>query len=533
MENKSRSRLFLYFFIGSFLLIAAFNCQRIFQAIVPDNGGTSGPAETVTKENTSAPMASSSPTFLSTPTPTITPSLVPETKQIVYVATDGDDAADGSHVHPWKTIQFAVDHIRPGGVIFVREGIYSEGVHITKAGKLGKPILLSVYDSDSVTIDGGDASAITGEAAYWMVKGFTLESAADRVVRLNSNNWTIQSNFIHGAVYLWGDHNIVVDNEIDGSKHLGNENGFMEDGPFSFGNIIKQNRIHDFNDRGIWSQWFTHESLIEKNTVYNIKGKAGICIDLDGASSVGYLFVIRGNIVHDCGQTGIELENSYSTLVENNLVYRTGLEAIQVVNYLGCQPGGSDNQFGKADGECRGDDLNTTIQQNILYDSGRVGGIVSYESSGVKVYNNTVYGGESVALFIKSSAIFSDNWDVRGNIFSNHDRAEISVSDPSSIKLDEYNLIDPNDPTHTYEVRGSELKYYSLSEWQNNIHLGINSFYNTPGFVDPQHFDFHLIPGSAAIDSGVDLGITLDFDGILRPQLGGYDIGAYEFVSEN
>ena len=422
-------------------------------------------------------------------------------------------------------------YFQEGSSLFV-DGIYSEGVHITKSGELGKPILLSVYNNDSVTIDGGDTSAITGEGAYWMVKGFTLESAADRVVRLNSNNWTIQSNTIHGAVYLWGDHNIVVDNEIDGSKHLGNENGFMEDGPSSFGNVIKQNRIHDFTDRGIWSQWFTHETLIEKNTVYNINGRAGICIDLDGASSVGYLFIIRGNIVHDCGQTGIELENSYSTLVENNLVYKTGLEAIQVVNYLGCQPGGDTNQFGKADGECRGDDLNTTIQQNILYDSGRVGGIVSYESSGVNVYNNTVYGGESVALFIKSSAILSDNWDVRGNIFSNHDRAEISVSDPSSLSQDSYNLIDPTDPTHTYEVRGSELLYYSLSEWQNNIQLGVHSFYNTPGFVDPQNFDFHLLPGSAAINSGIDLGITLDFDGILRPQFDGYDIGAYEFVAE-
>ena len=49
-----------------------------------------------------------------------------------------------------------------------------------------------------------------------------------------------------------------------------------------------------------------------------------------------------------------------------------------------------------------------------------------------------------------------------------------------------------------------------------------------PRFVDPAGGDYHLSAGSAAIDTGVDAGITGDLDGALRPQGDGYDIGAYE-----
>ncbi len=41
--------------------------------------------------------------------------------------------------------------------------------------------------------------------------------------------------------------------------------------------------------------------------------------------------------------------------------------------------------------------------------------------------------------------------------------------------------------------------------------------------------DYHLGPGSAAIDAGVDAGVTSDVDGEPRPMGNGYDIGADEF----
>jgi|WetSurMetagenome_2_1015567.scaffolds.fasta_scaffold73208_1 parallel beta-helix repeat protein len=461
---------------------------------------------------------------------TETPSIILKSRDIFYVSSNGNNYDDGSFEHPWKTIQFAVDRIKPGGVIFVRQGQFFENIHINRSGEQGKPILLSSYNKDDVTIDGGLYPAITGNADFWIVKGFTLKSKADRVLRLNTNNWKILTNTIFGAVYLWGDHNILEKNDIDGSRHLGNENGFMEDGPSSFANIIKNNEIHDFYQRGIWSQWFTHESEFEQNTVYNITGKTGICIDMDGATSIVYLHIIRGNTVYNCGQTGIELENSYNSLVENNLVYDTGLEGIQIISYNGCKQGGINNQFGNISGDCRGDKVNSRILQNIIFNGGRVGGIVSYESSGLKIYHNTIYGGESVAIYINSSSEFSKDLDLRGNILSSHERAEISLVDPESLSFDDHNLIFNKISDHAYEVRGSVLNFYSLSQWQEKFSLGVNSITDNPWFIDPFRNDFHLSNDSSAIDAGLDLGITTDFDGISRPQINGTDIGAYEFI---
>ena len=60
--------------------------------------------------------------------------------------------------------------------------------------------------------------------------------------------------------------------------------------------------------------------------------------------------------------------------------------------------------------------------------------------------------------------------------------------------------------------------------------------------TDPQAFDFHLTPHSPAIDAGIrpagidpDMdgntqGLDFDRDGMMRPQGGAYDMGAYEWV---
>lgn len=52
-----------------------------------------------------------------------------------------------------------------------------------------------------------------------------------------------------------------------------------------------------------------------------------------------------------------------------------------------------------------------------------------------------------------------------------------------------------------------------------------------PIFVDPAQGDFHLRANAAAIDAGMDAGLTTDLAGAPRPFGEGFDIGAYEFGS--
>jgi uncharacterized repeat protein (TIGR01451 family) len=57
-----------------------------------------------------------------------------------------------------------------------------------------------------------------------------------------------------------------------------------------------------------------------------------------------------------------------------------------------------------------------------------------------------------------------------------------------------------------------------------------NNLSGDPKFQNPAGGDHHIKPGSAAIDSGIDAGVSSDIDGDPRPLGAGFDIGADEAV---
>jgi uncharacterized repeat protein (TIGR01451 family) len=69
------------------------------------------------------------------------------------------------------------------------------------------------------------------------------------------------------------------------------------------------------------------------------------------------------------------------------------------------------------------------------------------------------------------------------------------------------------------------------TDWVGPVYPGTVNIWGDPAFLAPDTGDYHLGPGSEAIDAGVDAGVTVDFDGEPRPLPpdGDYDIGADEF----
>jgi hypothetical protein len=65
---------------------------------------------------------------------------------------------------------------------------------------------------------------------------------------------------------------------------------------------------------------------------------------------------------------------------------------------------------------------------------------------------------------------------------------------------------------------------------QGSVAIDTGRATGDPLFVNPGANDYHLQAGSAAIDAGLDAGITVDIDGEARPAGGGYDIGYDEVV---
>ena len=86
----------------------------------------------------------------------------------------------------------------------------------------------------------------------------------------------------------------------------------------------------------------------------------------------------------------------------------------------------------------------------------------------------------------------------------------------------------------TYPASSTVTMDYTL--WYNNTtdYSGgvghTNDRSGDPAFVNPAAWDYHIGSGSAALDMGVNAGVTDDIDGDARPQGSGYDIGADEYT---
>jgi hypothetical protein len=463
-----------------------------------------------------------------------------------FVSRDGDNKNDGSLEKPWKTIQFAIDHVQPGDTIHIRAGIYPEVIRISRSGTEKAPITLTSYALEEVVIDGADKTTLRGlrDVSYWIVEDLTFKGTGRYTLVIGwwddglTSHWTIRNNNIYGANFIRGTYHVWENNNISGEKYSGTQgDAGISEGAESHHNIYRNNHIHDFSikdARGIWSQGDTHDSVFENNLVTNImaKGSEGLgqCIDLDGASKVEWRHTIRGNRLTNCSYAGIQLENVFNSTVENNLINNANSAGIIIINYgpgVGCMAGGETGQYGNGSGDCRGVFTNNVIRQNIIANSGTVGGIVSYEASGVMVFNNIIYR-STAGIFLKDNADYCHDWDVQGNIFSENRIAAFSLVSQKSLRKDSYNLINSAEKTSAYLLRGNPVKQLTLAAWQKSFNLGQGSKEGNPLFIDPTLLNFHLEPGSPAIDSGVDPGITTDFDNRSRLSGSFFDIGPLE-----
>jgi predicted outer membrane repeat protein len=77
------------------------------------------------------------------------------------------------------------------------------------------------------------------------------------------------------------------------------------------------------------------------------------------------------------------------------------------------------------------------------------------------------------------------------------------------------------------------LFYGNTTDISGTIAGGTHDVIGNPNFVDPANDDYHLQSGSAAIDKGIDAGLTTDIDGQLRPFCGRFDIGYDEYQTCN
>jgi uncharacterized protein YjdB len=223
---------------------------------------------------------------------------------------------------------------------------------------------------------------------------------------------------------------------------------------------------------------------------------------------------IAGNNVHDVGRycetSGIGLSgiDAYSNnlIIEGNWVHDIGRFA---AGENGCQPG-NDYWMNHDHGVYNGQGTNIIIRNNVFFNLVHGWGIQRYGSTVDQLYivNNTFAFPNpnrdgQIILAATTTNLFIEN-----NIFY-LPGLNVGISGTQSGAIIDHNL-------STGAVGGGGT--------------GTNIENTDPMFVNPTGLDFHLQPGSPAINAGLALQIVLfDYDGIARPVGGAWDIGAFEF----
>jgi hypothetical protein len=471
-----------------------------------------------------SPIVTASP-VPAAPTLTSEPPIAALSANSYYVSVSGNDANNGSLSAPFKTIQKCINVAVAGNACLVRAGTYNENLIINKSGTSSSPITLASYKGESVTINGGTGYTIkdSGSSNYWIIDGFTITtigSSSTAILVTSAEwrgstpaHWIIRNNtLLGGGVMIRGSYNLVENNIING-QHLAKDGNAWQSGiRDSWGgggatgnaspthhNVYRGNTIFGFSRSGIWSMGYTHDQIIENNRIYDIYDTgnmdAGQCINLDGAGTVEWRNIVRGNNISGCASVAIALENVFDTLIENNYINGT-YEGISLINYgsVGCTVGGENNQYGDTDGDghCRDANTNNIIRQNVVMNA-TSNAFTNYGTDGVHYLNNSAFGGRATMIFTRPEYLKYS--DAIGNITT-------SVL-PAGFRTNKNNI--------------SPVGIYT----------------NPPSNLSPTGAALDKITTVDTFQNSVTGGWLLDFAG--NPRLAGalYDIGAYELLGAN
>jgi len=428
---------------------------------------------------------------------------------VYYVSHHGDDRNPGTEDLPWRTIQKAVESMLPGDTAIVLAGDYQERVQITNSGSSGSPI---TYRANGlVTMKG-----FTIQADFITVQGFEITDTAD--------SWSEGQ-----GIFVEGSHCVIEDNYV----HFATRGGILLTA--SAGHeaktsdcVVRNNRLYRNAMAGISIEGRNH--LVEGNEIWGTIQyhpnwmDPPSWVDADGMRFFGSGHTIRGNYIHDitfddpenvdphidCFQTWSDdyHEKASNVVFEGNI----------------CEVLETQAERENGHGFMLTDARNILIRNNIIKAYGGVntggGG-----NSDLMIVNNIFINDLTFREFWPGALGLEDapNTVVKNNIFYDQPYHTISVTGDRSGQEIDYNLAYRSDgqPSDCYKIEYGCVDPAPVHDlWDID-----------PMFVNPDSGDFHLQEDSPAINTGVNLvEVFNDFDGIMRPQGGGTDIGPYEFA---
>jgi hypothetical protein len=423
--------------------------------------------------------ATKAPTRTLAKTVTRLPALPPGTsgrEGNFYVSPSGDDANPGTIDKPWRTLsRVNSGDFLPGDVVSLqRGGTWSGGLAIRDSGVRGNPITFRAYGQGEPpalhTSEQWGSTVVVG-ASWIVVDGLRITAAWDGGVRIGPD----------------ANHNIVRNSEIE-------EAGI---GVQVFGrhNLITHNDIHDLH------------MIVNTQGGDDDYGAVGIAL-FNSHNEVSYNTMARcAAPSKDYGIDGGAVE-LYGPNVDNSSIHH---------NYATESDGFIEIGGGSA--------AHTLVAYNVSQDNGQrfawlnLEGKYASEVLDLQIENNTIVEADPLdrpnwAVFVSLGSPTLETFSLRKNIVYVNNISQVAASTG-----DEWDF------THANNI------YFSTNpEATLGFDLGSEEFIADPLFINVSGKDFHLQGISPAIDTGLDLGHTADFEDETIPVGGAADIGAFEYA---
>ncbi len=490
---------------------------------------------------------------------------------IIYVDDDTcPDAGSGTQGDPYCQIQAGVDAATPDDEVRVAAGTYSD-IHV-RGG-----ITQVVYISKTVIIRGGytptdwDASdpaanptvidaqgqgrgiAIDGSGSQWVtVDGFAITGGATvgsgGGIYAESATVTIANCDIYGnaatdhgggVVLTDGDDselsgNVVFSNTVNrggGGIYLGSSRGVILTGNDVYSNAATD----DLYGNGGGVQLYSSDDAtltgnnVSNNTASHYGGGVYLYSSDDATLTRND---VSGNMASYYGG-GIHLYSSDEARLTGNDVFNNAADS----------RGGGIHIHYSAEATLMGND----ISGNTVGSDG--GGVCLRDSDDATLTNNVVVenrvtagGGDGAGGYVGNSTARFLHTTMARNKGKQGQGQGLYIDYGATLWMTNTILVDHTlgigMASGTTATLGCTL--WGAGDWANEDDWEVNgtlvtdtlacNLWEEPGFVDPDGGDYHIGPGSGAIDAGVDAGVTVDIDGDSRIDYAPPDIGADELA---
>ena len=447
-----------------------------------------------------------------------------------YVATTGNDTNAGTEAAPFKTIQKAANIVNAGDTVYIRGGTYNGLVLVTKSGTAGNPIIFTNYAGETPVLDAtGKTSADYWNGVFTIRGTATSKTSHVRVSGLKIQNNTANNGFgiscyycadseirnnktyntrISGIVVGYGDRVVVDGNDIEKANNTGEQENLSILRESSFvtvtNNVVHDNGNDSGGGEGIDIKQGSHDVLVQGNTVYN-NTKVGIYVE--SWDKLTYNIVVDRNKIYSIGKSGVALGSECggplrNVTISNNLIYNNTRHGVNV------------GIWGDLFGQC-GSPAPTPGNIN-----------------GVKIVNNTIVGnGQNGINYTRDTGLpvhpEFGNIYIANNLI--HDNGHKTLNFPGCpISHNAHAEVVSHYTIENNLLNGTSGK--PRCDWGSEM-LGTNPLLAAPQLVSAT--DFHLTASSPAIDAGTaNHAPDHDYDGLVRPMNGLWDLGAYEFSGQ-